>query len=194
MLLHLRSISQLAGGRESVRRFFLVSAFIVFLIARTSAETQATVSESRGVYTVSASFTVAQPPADAMAVLTDYDHLSRFMPDLRASAVTSRSGSRVTVSQEAVSHFLTFSKQINLLLDINEAPLVLTFADRSGKSFSQYDGAWRLTVVGGQTVVNYTLVAKPSFSVPEFILSKLLKRDAGKMIAALQTEIAARAK
>ena len=42
------------------------------------------------------------------------------------------------------------------------------------------------------TAIAYDLAVKPSFSVPEFVLRRLLKRDAAQMIERLQEEIAAR--
>lgn len=192
MLLHLPSISRLTGGRASVRRLFLVAACVAAMSAGAAADEQATVSEAAGVYTVRASFTVVQSPGAAMAVLTDYEHLSRFMPGLESSHIVNRDGSRVTVAQEAVAKFLAFSKQISLLLDVDESPVTLKFADRARKSFTRYDGTWQVSTLNGRTLVTYTLMAKPSFSVPEFILSKLLKRDAGRMISALQAEISTR--
>jgi len=42
--------------------------------------------------------------------------------------------------------------------------------------------------------VTYELSAKPSFDVPEFLLKRLLKRDASQMIERLKAEVAARAR
>jgi hypothetical protein len=44
----------------------------------------------------------------------------------------------------------------------------------------------------GGTAVEYILTAQPSFDVPEFILKRLLKRDAGRMIEGLAREMASR--
>lgn len=196
MLLSISSTWRQAGGYLRIRRLFCVVALFAMATVALAAEPEpdVKVSEAAGVYTVAASFVVTQPPTAAMAVLADYDHLSRFMPGLRKSAVTARAGSRVTVEQEADARFLAFSKRICLTLDIDETPLSLRFKDTSGKSFVQYEGSWKLSVVNGQTTVTYALVAKPAFSVPEFLLTRMLKRDSGRMIAALQEEISARAR
>jgi len=66
------------------------------------------------------------------------------------------------------------------------------FRDRCGRSFSQYEGAWRLSPQDGQTVITYELVAEPSFDVPGFVLKRLLRRDSTQMIDRLRREIAAR--
>jgi len=89
---------------------------------------------------------------------------------------------------------LTVSARPHLLRDSDGAGHTLQFKDKSGKSFVRYEGSWRLSSERGRTVISYALVAKPAFSVPEFILSRLLKRDSTRMIAALQAEIARRAK
>ena len=55
-----------------------------------------------------------------------------------------------------------------------------------------YEGTWRLVPADGGTVIHYTLTAQPSFEVPGFILKRLLKRDAGRMIENLAREMASR--
>lgn len=173
---------------------FIATAIVLSMAVARTEPPQVGVNEAGGIYTVSATFAVPQSPDAAMAVLSDYDHLAQFMPGLRKSVVAADYGTRVTVEQEADARFLTFSKRIFLLLEIDEAPRSLEFKDRSGKSFVRYEGSWRLSVQNGHTVITYALVAKPAFSVPEFILSRLLRRDSARMIEALQAEIAKRAR
>ena len=55
------------------------------------------------------------------------------------------------------------------------------------------EGIWTLSDRDGHAVVTYELLARPAFDVPEFLLTRLLKRDADRMIGRLQAEIAARA-
>jgi ribosome-associated toxin RatA of RatAB toxin-antitoxin module len=151
------------------------------------------VHEERGAYAVTARFEVPESPNVVLAVLSDYERIPRFMPDVRISTILERAPGRLVVEQEAVSKFLMFSKQVHLILEVTEAENVLRFVDRCGKSFKSYAGAWRTERKGSGTVVTYELTAQPGFDVPEFILKRLLKRDSGVMIARLRTEFAARA-
>ena len=151
-----------------------------------------TVREERGVYTVSARFHVAEPPAVALAVLTDYENIPRFLPDVTSSVVRERSDSRAVVEQEAVSRMMMFSKKVHFMLEIVEEGNAIRFRDRCGRSFEKYEGAWRLTASGGGTDITYELIAKPSFDVPEFLLKRLLKRDSTRTIERLTSEIAGR--
>lgn len=174
----------------------LAAAVIVSMLSALASADRAApsvmVAEERGVYTVTARFLVDQPPAVVLSVLTDYEQIPRFMPDVRASIVRERGDRRVVVEQEAVSGVMMFSKRVHLILEIDEQPGALLFRDRCGRSFSHYEGAWRLAELGARTEVRYELTAAPSFEVPGFMLKRLLRRDSAEMIERLTREIDAR--
>jgi hypothetical protein len=184
------------GGRASARQFCVVAVLLLHaIVAVPAASTQpapVTVRGDRGVYHVTAAFATPEPIAVAHAVLTDYEQIPRFMPDVRRSRILERGTGRALVEQEAVARVLFFSKQVHLLLDVHEAPAHIRFRDRSGQSFVRYEGQWTLRDQDGHALIGYQLMAEPGFDVPEFILTRLLKRDAGRMIERLRAEIAAR--
>ena len=146
-----------------------------------------------GVYHVWATFASPQPLAIAHAVLTDYERLSRFMPDVRSSRVLERDTDRAVIEEEAVARVPFFAKPIHLVLEVQEAPVTIRFHDRSGESFVRYEGQWTLREQDGHTLIGYELLAEPRFDAPEFVLTRLLRRDVDQMIERLQAEIAARA-
>jgi hypothetical protein len=148
------------------------------------------VTEEEGVYRVRARFDVPQSPDVALAVLKDYERIPRFMPDMRLSVVRERNGGRVVVEQEAHAKMMMFSRRVHLVLDIQEHDDALRFTDRCGGSFSLYSGQWHVARLAHGTAMSYDLTAKPAFSVPAFVLSRLLKRDATRMIERLRREIA----
>ena len=197
MIPHLKT----SGGRACVRRS-LISVVLMLAgmipVAQLNATDDpgsppaVTVREERGVYSVTARFQVPQTPALALAVLTDYEQIPRFMPGVETSIVLERRSGLVVVEQEAVSHLMMFSKRVHLVLEITEGADSLRFRDRSGRSFARYEGAWRLCEENGHTQIQYELTAQPSFDVPQFLLKRLLRRDAGLMIEGLRREIAER--
>ena len=170
-----------------------LSATSVLLANNAATAPHIEVVEARGRYTVRASFTVPQAPELALAVLSDYEQIPRFMPDVRTSRVRERAPGRLIVEQEAESRFMVFSKKVHLVLEVTESGGAIRFVDRCGKSFTTYEGAWRALPVDGGALITYELLAKPAFDVPEFILKRLLKRDSGEMINRLRREIAERA-
>jgi len=194
--------AQWSGGQVTARRTVVVLALMVCGIAPShlgatgqgGARPEVVVTEHGGLYTVAARFQVRQPPAIALAVLTDYERIPRFMPGVVTSVVRQRGPGHAVVEQEALSRMWMFSRRIYLLLEVDEAADAIRFRDGSGRSFSLYQGEWRLATDGAVTVVTYGLTAKPSFSVPDFVLKRLLRRDAVTMIERLQAEMALRAK
>jgi hypothetical protein len=151
-----------------------------------------TVREARGVYTVSARFVADQPAAVVLNVLTDYGEIPRFLPDVRTSVVRERGAGWAVVEQEAGSGLMMFSKRVHLVLDIQEQAAAVLFRDRCGRSFARYEGAWRLSQQGAQTVIDYELTAQPRFDVPGWMLKRVVRRDSAEMIGRLQREIAGR--
>jgi carbon monoxide dehydrogenase subunit G len=144
------------------------------------------------MYRVDASFEVPVPPSVALAVLTDYERIPRFMPDVKTSVVRERFSGGAVVEQEAVPRVMFFSRRVHLLLEVREAGDTVSFQDVCGRSFVWYAGAWRLSERDGRTVVRYELNAQPAFDVPEFLLKRLLRNDAKQMIEHLRAEIAVR--
>lgn len=190
-----------SAGCIKVRRMLVTAAVMLAgtlggtpLAATADPESPAkvTVHEERGVYSVSARFYVPQPSATVLAVLTDYEEIPRFMPQIKTSVVLERTTGGAIVRQEAVSRLMLFSKRVHLVLEISEGADTLRFRDRCGRSFARYEGVWRTSEENGRTEILYELIAQPSFDVPELLLKRLLRRDSIQTIEQLQREIAAR--
>ena len=83
----LTSRGSASGGRLLAAAAAL---FVVLQAAQAAAgqpATNLTVREGQGVYRVTARFLIDQPRSAALAVLTDYEEIPRFMPDVRTSVV-----------------------------------------------------------------------------------------------------------
>jgi len=176
---------------------FLVTSVVVIATtlvahAATPDEPVVSVRETGGTYVVEARFSVAAPASVVREVLTDYASIPRFMPGVRTSEVLEREEGYARVEQEAVSKFMMFSKRVHLVLDVDEDGQVIRFRDRCKKSFERYEGAWTISEHNGRTEIAYELTAQPAFSVPEFVLRKLLNRDARLMIDGLRNEVGVR--
>ena len=179
----------------TARVFVTGAALLMTALANAAAPGAPVISvhEADGEYHVAARFTVQESAGVARDVLTDYANIPRFMPDVQTSIVVERQDQRVRVEQEAVSKYMLFSKRVHLMLDIEEGADVIRFRDRSNRSFARYEGSWTIAPRTGHTELAYALAARPAFSVPGFVLRKLLNRDAGLMIDRLRAEIGARA-
>ena len=155
-------------------------------------EPSISVLKNGGAFVVAAHFKVPAPSSIVRDVLTDYANIPRFMPSVRTSRVVDRREATVRVEQEAVSTYMFFSKRVHLLLDVEEGTDTIQFRDVCSSSFERYEGTWTITDDGDDTELSYRLTAQPAFSVPTFVLRKLLDRDARAMIEGLRAEISAR--
>ncbi len=187
------------GGRTGARRTFvsallllagLTPDFIVSASDDVRQPPEVVVEEAHGLYSVTARFHVPQTPAAVLTVLTNYEQIPRFMPDVKTSVVLERTAGGAVVEQEGVSRLLMFSKRVHLILKIEETAATVRFRDQCGKSFSLYEGMWTMSAHNGGTDIRYELAARPSFGMPEAILTRLLRRDSGRMIESLRQEIA----
>lgn len=187
---------QAAAGRAIARWLFVCAAFLAIgsgLRGAPALEAPVvTVTEADGLFTVSAAFAVTESPQSVIAVLTDYERIPRFMPDMQISKVLERTPNGAVVEQQAISRYMLFSKTVHLVLEVHESDGGIRFRDRSGKSFESYQGAWTVSQHDSLTVVDYQLSARPSFEVPSFVLKRLLKRDSADLIDRIKAEIALR--
>jgi hypothetical protein len=189
----IRKLTTAAGGHPA-RRFALLGLALLTTVGTSlraaTPDDEISVREKNGTFEVAATFAVSRPASVVAAVLTDYVRIPHYMPEVRTSQLIERRDDRAIVEQEAVARFLMFSKRVHLVLEVEEAPLMIVFRDRCGQSFERYEGAWSMSDTGGDTRITYRLTAKPAFDVPGWLLSRLLKRDATEMIERLRTEIA----
>lgn len=134
---------------------------------------------------------VAQVPDNvAWAVLTDYDHLARFVSSLEASKVESRSGNHLTVAQDAAAHVFLFHRDVHVRLDVNEEPeRRIVFRDTLGKDFRSYVGEWRVRPDSTGTLVEYQLAAEPRSAVPRSVCRGMLKRTAQSLLTEVRSEM-----
>jgi hypothetical protein len=114
------------------------------LLAAAESEPHVMVREDNGVYNVAATFTIVERGSFAVAALTDYAGIPRFMPEVQKSHVIGRDDELTVVEQEAVARFMMFSKRVHLVLEVQEERGTIRFGDRCGKSFARYEGVWTI--------------------------------------------------
>lgn len=145
-------------------------------------------SEVRGHFDVPASLSVA------WGVLTDYDHIADFVSSMRASAVESRSGSHLTVRQQAAVGAFPFRRVVHLLLRVRERPdSTIEFDDVLARDFRLYRGAWELRPGPSGTAVTYRLHAQPVHALPSLVDRAILRRTVLRLLTQVRAEMMLRA-
>ncbi len=147
-------------------------------------------TEAPRTYVVRGAFDVAASTAAAWAVLTDYDRLPSFVPDLKASRVRERTANGVLLEQEATGRFFVFRRDIRVLLRCRETPGErLEFEDTLGADFELYRGSWTLRPEAGGVAVRYELRAKPKGRAPGVVARRALHRGARELLEQVRLEI-----
>lgn len=139
------------------------------------------------VYEVNASGEVAAAPAVVWRILTDYDRMGEFVPDLRSAKVLSRSGDDVTIEQVGVARVLFFSRDIRLVVHAREQPISQIDVSLVDGDMRVYRCTWRLVPVPetGGTRVIYSGEMAPKFYVPGMLGANMIRSDVEKMMAAV---------
>lgn len=122
-------------------------------------------------------------------VLTDYDKLTEFIPNMLGSATISDSGDIRIIYQKGKSKFFLFSKTVEIYLRLEQyRPGLIKFELRDGP-FHYYRGSWTLTDrdVDG-TLLTYRAVVKPDFFSPKFITKRVMKNELRASLEAIRAE------
>lgn len=136
-------------------------------------------------YQIASSGTVAASPGAVWKILTDYNRMADYVPDLKSARVVSRNGDKVIIDQLGAARFLFFSRDIHLVVEAHEqAPNKIDVSLIDG-DMKIYRCSWELTAAGAGTRVSYNATIEPKFYVPGMVEAGLVRRDIARMMAAV---------
>lgn len=178
-------------GARGVRSGLAGALGLCVVSAAWGADVSLRIQEDRpGWYVMEGSFTVIATPETAWEVLTDYDHIGRFVSSIRTSRVLERHPDHIVLEQEASGGVLVFRRRTSVALVIYEEPLrSIWFQDTSGKDFLSYAGAWRIEPQPRDLRVEYRLEAAPRFYVPGFLARGIFRKSAERLLDEVRLEM-----
>ncbi|MEY4430440.1 MAG: hypothetical protein RLZZ533_376 [Cyanobacteriota bacterium] len=123
------------------------------------------------------------------AVLTDYDALSRFIPNLECSRLLWRRGNVVGLEQEGAQVFmgLRFRARVQLELTEHLEQRRLSFTMLKG-DFRRFEGAWQIGGDGNATTLLYELTVQGCVGMPIGLIEQRLRDDLASNLRAVQQE------
>jgi len=138
------------------------------------------------VYQIASRGTVAASPAAVWRILTDYERMADYVPDLRRARVLSRDGAKVVVEQQGGIDFLFFSRAIHLVVQVHEQAPNRIDVNLVDGDMKIYRASWELRAAGaGGTDVIYRAAIAPNFYVPGLVGTSIVRKDIAKMMAAV---------
>lgn len=167
---------------------FLIAAIFA---AAPVAQAQTVTSHRDGEAVIVEAFEdVEATPEQAWAVLTDYEGLTRFIPDMTESRIIARSGNTILVDQKGSARLFLLSRPVHVRLEIVEAPYELVTSRAVSGSFKEMEGRYELKPQGGG-MVRFTYKGRivPDFWVPAFIETAAVRLAITRQFGAMMKEI-----
>lgn len=123
-------------------------------------------------------------------VLTDYEGLKSFIPNLSCSTLLERTGNRVRLAQVGSQQLvlgLKFSAEVQLELTEHRPEGLLQFRMLKG-DFRRFEGSWRLQSVSDETLVLYELTVQGCMGMPVGLIEQRLRQDLNANLLAVEQE------
>ncbi len=129
------------------------------------------------------------PPELIWTVLTDYENLSRFIPNLDSSRLLWRRGDRVGLEQVGCQQFcgLRFSARVELELREQRGEGLLSFIMLQG-DFRRFEGSWQIgdDPIGSRLLYELTVQGRPG--MPIGLIEQRLREDLAANLRSVQRE------
>ena len=143
------------------------------------------------MYQVDATGTVAAPLPKVWRILTGYERMAEFVPDMESCKILSRNGNEVILEQFGVARFLFMSKSIHLIVRVTEQPMSSIDISLISGDMKHYESHWELIPVPetGGTKIVYSGKMIPNFYVPGILGAKMIRGDIERMMSAVLARI-----
>lgn len=170
-------------------------SFLLLLFAASAAlaaadTPDAAVDHRDGRYFGHLSFRVAVPPELALAVLTDFEHMASFVPNLDRSRILSRNGNIYRVAQEGRADFGPFSFRFVSERRVEIFPEGRVVANALSGTAKYLHSELRLKPAGNDgTWIDYQLEMVPDTWFPASLGSSFLRHELIEQFTALAGEM-----
>jgi ribosome-associated toxin RatA of RatAB toxin-antitoxin module len=124
--------------------------------------------------------------------LTDYDHLSEFIPGMATSHVVERHGGISIVEQTGEAGFMFFSFPIEVVVESREEPPAFIGMRVIKGNLKQLDGSYRIEKTGGKDnefVLRWSGIIERPMSLPLFVTVPLMRANIADQFRAMVREI-----
>jgi len=165
----------------------------VFITCSVQAAEVSVVASKRGdTFYVEASAEFEADERQTWKTLTDYAHLSDFVPGIRTSRIILREGHDVVVEQKGEAALLFFSYPLEVTLAVEEFPYEKIVSHAIAGDFRVMRNAYRVEKRGRHIRLHYAGTLVPGFLVPPIIGTLVLRANIAKQFRALVDEIVRR--
>ncbi len=150
------------------------------------------ISDQDGTLQLNISLRVPVQPRDAWEVLTDFEHMPNFIPNLESSQILQKTGKSMQVEQKGSISLGMFPIHYESKRQIELTPYKL-IRSHSLSGNTRLDSVMVLTPVGKETLLAYRATAIPDLPVPNSMVSSYMSEMLENQFKAMGQEMIRRA-
>lgn len=179
--------------RNTVAAALLLAATLAAQPAAAAGEIRFEADGEGELITIIASADMQVDPRTVWAVISDYDRLAEFIPDMHSSRVIRRDGDQVLVEQTGEFGFLFFRQPVEVRLSVAESPPRRIVARAVGGNLRSLEGRYVVeSLPGGEVRLSYSGRLVSGFQVPPFVSRMAVRNTMARQFQALVQEIVRR--
>ena len=176
------------------RRRFLTLTLNALLVAATPAlaaavDTQVAVSRRGDVFLVDAVLVAPVTGREAWNVLTDFDAMSAFVPNLDTSRVTARNGESLRVEQTGVARWGPLAHAFSMVREVELEPIQLVRSRSLSESPMQVRSQTRFASVAGGTEIRHQVEISLDTWMPAALIEPFLRHEVREQFDAVVAEM-----
>lgn len=156
---------------------------------QTDQDIKVNVARAGDLLKVRADFFVPVAPSQAFAVLTDYDHMRDFLPDVAESKVIQRAGDKLLVSQSLRMKLGIFSVPFDSVRLVELKPPYRLVSHAVSGTISKAEVTTTLVEAQGKTLVTYESEASLSSWLPAGIGNSFVATHVREQLTSMRLEM-----
>ncbi len=125
----------------------------------------------------------------AWEVISDYDHLADFIPDMTRSRVVSRDGNKVVIEQKGEVGFFFYWQPVDVVLEVLEQPPLRMDARGVSGNVRDLETSYALRATDAGVRLEYVGRFVPDFYLPPVIGIPVMRRVIERRFRAMVDEI-----
>ncbi len=127
--------------------------------------------------------------SEAWSVMTDFDAMARYVPNLHSSRITQRTGNRLRVEQRGVAHWGPISHAFDTVRDIELTPMDAVQSRSTGGSLQRVRSETHFSDIADGTRIEHHLEFAMETWMPEFLAEAFLRHEVTEQFEALVQEM-----
>jgi len=152
-------------------------------------DTQVAVSRRGDVFLVDAVLVAPVTGREAWNVLTDFDAMSAFVPNLDTSRVTARNGERLRVEQTGVARWGPLAHAFSMVREVELEPIQLVRSRSLSESPMQVRSQTRFASVAGGTEIRHQVEISLDTWMPAALIEPFLRHEVREQFDAVVAEM-----